>query len=644
MASIDSWADFETIRAGIRHNTVDKLKQLITGLNEECHAHLSKSGKKQEIIDRILSVFDSWRASNTQDKWLKAKNVLQQLRNTGHYSRFSSTSTPAATVPQTSMSVNQFSNNRPAPYNSLTGTSAPVSRYDPYAPPPKMSTPSSSVPKASNLQFKASPFYNPDHAVTTVCECPESTGSTDRKTGKLNFYLTPDQTAKLKQSYQIRLFCTSSIFYTPQPAAFRTPTTTALCPIEFPQTCEVRVNGVLLTANLKGLKKKPGTAPPPDISKYLRGGNLQNNIEMIYVNSQQPPAQPKKYYLVALMVGVTSVDQLVDRLKKGKYRSCEEIKQQMATTSQDFDDVVVGPLKMSLKCPLSFMRINTACRSSHCVHPQCFDATSWYSMMEQTTTWLCPVCEKVLEPADLIMDGYFDDILKQCPDSVEDVMVEADGEWHTTDNKYASVGWKSTHAPIPPRAPSPPKVQATVKAEPLEAAMRIPRQEEICILDSDDEDEGQVKRELSPSFASRSSLSAGHSLASSVPPSQAGDVIDLTLDSEDEASPPPTVGQKRKTTDTPRSPTEEIWKKGRVDASRTLVHPGTATFDVSQIPLPARIPNITTLPPIDYSMTFRGTGYQGPPRGAGSSQLPFNANFDDFSRTTNGGHSKSRWQ
>lgn len=26
--------------------------------------------------------------------------------------------------------------------------------------------------------------------------------------------------------------------------------------------------------------------------------------------------------------------------------------------------------------------------------------------MEQTTTWMCPVCEKVLNPEDLIVDGY----------------------------------------------------------------------------------------------------------------------------------------------------------------------------------------------------------------------------------------------
>ena len=31
---------------------------------------------------------------------------------------------------------------------------------------------------------------------------------------------------------------------------------------------------------------------------------------------------------------------------------------------------------------------------------------SWYAVMEQTTTWLCPVCEKVLNPDDLIIDGY----------------------------------------------------------------------------------------------------------------------------------------------------------------------------------------------------------------------------------------------
>ena len=141
--------------------------------------------------------------------------------------------------------------------------------------------------------------------------------------------------------YQLRLYCTSSTYYTPN-GSFRSPGATP-CPIEFPPTCEVRVNGTQLNANLKGLKKKAGTAPPPDLGKLVRQtSNASNRVEMIYVNSQQP-APPKvvlltrvtysshaylpkqKFYLVVMLVEATSVDQLIERLLKGKYRSKDDI-------------------------------------------------------------------------------------------------------------------------------------------------------------------------------------------------------------------------------------------------------------------------------------------------------------------------------
>lgn len=81
------------------------------------------------------------------------------------------------------------------------------------------------------------------------------------------------------------------MFYSPATNSFRT--NTGPCPIEFPPTCEVRVNNVQITANTKGLKKKPGTAPPADLGKAVRmTPQSQNRVELIYVNSQQP-AQPK---------------------------------------------------------------------------------------------------------------------------------------------------------------------------------------------------------------------------------------------------------------------------------------------------------------------------------------------------------------
>ena len=87
------------------------------------------------------------------------------------------------------------------------------------------------------------------------------------------------------KKFQLRLYCTTSTFYSNSPSGFRSAN--SICPIEFPATCEVRVNSTLLSANLKGIKKKPGTAPPADISKVVKmTPGTQNRVEMVYVNSQ----------------------------------------------------------------------------------------------------------------------------------------------------------------------------------------------------------------------------------------------------------------------------------------------------------------------------------------------------------------------
>lgn len=75
----------QAIRHNIKHNTVDRLKQILTGFNEECGTHHARSGKKQDIIDRIISSLDQWRATNAEDKWLKAKAIVAQVRSSGTY-------------------------------------------------------------------------------------------------------------------------------------------------------------------------------------------------------------------------------------------------------------------------------------------------------------------------------------------------------------------------------------------------------------------------------------------------------------------------------------------------------------------------------------------------------------------------------
>lgn len=180
-------------------------------------------------------------------------------------------------------------------------------------------------------------------------------------------------------------------------------------------------------------------------------------------------------------------------------------------------------------------------------------------------------------------------------------MVEADGEWHTSDNKYASVVWKTSHPPA--THPPPPQKPKTPPQSPTKPANGKPKTgSQIVVLDSDDEDEGRVKRELSPSFASASSHSIGNS---SVPQSQgsSADVIDLTLDSDEDEPVVSTQTGKRKVSDADlqsSSTLEQPWKKGRIEADLVLPAvriPSSGTSNLNGIDYARAAPQIT-LPPM----------------------------------------------
>ncbi len=143
-------------------------------------------------------------------------------------------------------------------------------------------------------------------------------------------------------------------------------------------------------------------------------------------------------------------------------------------------------------------------------------------------------------------------------------MVEADGEWHTIDNKYGSIAWTAKHPVTEPR-PEPKKEETPppVKIEEQSGKLNGQQKTDVSyILLSDDDDE-EVQNELS------SSQNARRSTNPAVPQQrgQKKNVIDLTLDS-DEDEPAPAQPGKRKLSDTglnATSPTEPIWKKGRHD-------------------------------------------------------------------------------
>lgn len=77
----------------------------------------------------------------------------------------------------------------------------------------------------------------------------------------------------------------------------------------------------------------------------------------------------------------------------------------MHSKAQD-TDIQATSSKMSLKCPVSTLRIDVPCRSTICTHNQCYDAPSFLQLQEQAPTWTCPVCGKIVGFEALTIDQY----------------------------------------------------------------------------------------------------------------------------------------------------------------------------------------------------------------------------------------------
>jgi E3 SUMO-protein ligase PIAS1 len=212
----------------------------------------------------------------------------------------------------------------------------------------------------------------------------------------------------------------------------------------------------------------------------------------------------------------------------------------------DDDDIVFGQSRMSLKDPLSYMRLVRPVRSSKCSHLQCFEAKWWIVGNEKHPQWLCPLCNRALRFDELIVDGFSLDILDVVPEKYDEVVIEADNTWHTEDGAYGSSSWLALNAKSAQstRAPTPKKEDEDTKPDQFRLSTSPDpkgKRKAIEILSSDDEDEPPLSKSnpgLQPPIQPRQ-LSASAAPGSRPPSTQPAPkpnnaIIDLTLDSDDE--------------------------------------------------------------------------------------------------------------
>ncbi|KAF2715174.1 zf-MIZ-domain-containing protein [Pleomassaria siparia CBS 279.74] len=261
--------------------------------------------------------------------------------------------------------------------------------------------------------FKDSPFYDLRQILVEgiVLEASPS----HRQNCTRLIALEPEVCDRFKADPTLRILLFSSI---EQPLANYTRQDVA-----FPSQIEVRVNGEEAKANFKGLKNKPGSTRPADLTDLVRKTpHYKNTLLITYALTQ------KKYTLQVCMVQKHSIDDLARRIARRNVITKRSVMNEMLKKAND-PDIVVGSSIMSLKDPVSTLRISIPVRSTLCTHNQCFDAESFLQLQEQAPTWQCPICNKTISFDGLAVDEYFKEILDSVPKGTDQVTVEPDGQW-----------------------------------------------------------------------------------------------------------------------------------------------------------------------------------------------------------------------
>ncbi|OBT52367.1 hypothetical protein VE04_04609 [Pseudogymnoascus sp. 24MN13] len=237
------------------------------------------------------------------------------------------------------------------------------------------------------LDFKPSPFYTLQRQIGDVKTCPAMAAHRNNVEISVQAQNWPILgQIETDKSLRVMAFCSSD------PGTMRQD-------ISFPHQSEIKVNGGDVKANLRGLKNKPGSTRPT-------------------------------FYFMVSVVKTVAVEELRKKIENGKKLSKESVINEMVSKAAD-PDIVATSTVLSLKCPLSTLRMDLPCRSTACRHNQCFDATSYLQLQEQGPTWLCPICNNSATFETLAVDDYVRDIITNTPRSVDQVTIEPDGKWST---------------------------------------------------------------------------------------------------------------------------------------------------------------------------------------------------------------------
>ncbi|XP_014487444.1 PREDICTED: E3 SUMO-protein ligase PIAS2 isoform X6 [Dinoponera quadriceps] len=323
-------------------------------------------------------------------------------------------------------------------YTNVTAQRAPSAgyAYSPYPPKvlpsPLQMQPATQYPVHPDVRLKKLPFFDLlGELLKPSSLMPQ--GSLRLQENTFMFHLTPQQATDIASSRDCR--AGSKMDYIVQ-VQMRFCLQETSCEQEdyFPPNITVKVNSKLCPLPNPIPTNKPGVEPkrpprPVNISPLVKLSPTVGNEIRVSWSADYGRRFAVAVYLVRKLTSAELLSRLKNRGARHSDYTRGLIKEKL---NEDADsEIATTSLRVSLACPLGKMRMCTPCRASTCSHLQCFDASLFLQMNERKPTWNCPVCDKSALYDNLVIDGYFQEVLnsnKLLPD-VNEIQLLQDGSW-----------------------------------------------------------------------------------------------------------------------------------------------------------------------------------------------------------------------
>ena len=168
---------------------------------------------------------------------------------------------------------------------------------------------------------------------------------------------------------------------------------------------------------------------------YLRVG--RNRLSLSSYDSQP-------HFVVVVLCEPRPASEVVEAVKREHTLLPSKAFAHMKATfgEDDDDDIEAGPAKLSLACPLSHTRIQTAARGATCRHLECFDLASFIECASSTShpRWTCPLCAAPCRPHQLRIDSWTTNVLETSPADRLEVEVSPDGTFGAVPDRTSAGG------------------------------------------------------------------------------------------------------------------------------------------------------------------------------------------------------------